>query len=399
MKKYLRQLARDYAETLKKYQADSQEAVLVEAYELGRQAIAKGLGVLEMVRVQHQALERFEWPAMKGVAKTDFLKFINAFFMESLSPFEVTHRGFRETNIRLHHAINTLERRNVDLGRINRELHAEIAQRRRTEKALRESERHLRDLFDEAHRMEESLRGLSNQILHAQEEERKRVSRELHDDVGQSLVGVSVTLAALRMETAAKNGGIEKKLEEAQRLLEEAMMTVHDFARELRPATLDQLGLLPALRSYLEDFAKRTGLRVELNGHPDAEALDGDRRLVLYRIAQESLTNVAKHARATGVKVTIAKVHTGITLEIADNGKSFQQKKGTAPKPTQRLGLLGMQERVRLVNGTFDVRAFPGKGTTVIATVPFGISDIRSEHGLKKNGHPRRRALARPSMR
>ena len=79
MKKYLRQLARDYAETLKKYQADSQEAVLVEAYELGRQAIAKGLGVLEMVRVQHQALERFEWPAMKGEAKTDFLKLSEGF--------------------------------------------------------------------------------------------------------------------------------------------------------------------------------------------------------------------------------------------------------------------------------------------------------------------------------
>lgn len=307
-----------------------------------------------------------------------------------------THRGFRKTNIRLHHLINTLERRNLDLARINRELNREIIQRKRTEKALRESENHLRELFDEAHRMEENLRSLSNQILNAQEEERKHVSRELHDDVGQSLVGVSMALASMSHGTTDKKGDMEDKLREAQHLLEQAMKTVHDFARELRPATLDQLGLLPALRAYLDEFSKRTGLRIEFKGDPAAEDLGGEQRIVLYRIAQESLTNVAKHAHATSVRVTLQKARDGIRMEVADDGRSFREKPGKDRAGTRRLGLLGMRERARLVNGTFEVRPCPGKGTTTCTMVPFALPRGMSlpdqpGNGRRTNGHPARR--------
>src|SRR5207247_6861813 len=137
-----------------------------------------------------------------------------------------------------------LEKRNVDLAEINRELQGEIRERKRTEKALRESEGHLRRLFNEARRMEENLRKLSNQILHAQEEERKRISRELHDKVGQALTAVSVNLQLLKQKAAKVGKGLDATVAETQNLLGQTMENVHRFSYELRPAMLDDLGLV-----------------------------------------------------------------------------------------------------------------------------------------------------------
>jgi len=212
---------------------------------------------------------------------------------------------------------------------------------------------------------EEAWRQLSNKILHAQEDERRRISRELHDETGQALTAISVTLAALKHdEAAAKSKFFEKKLAETQNLLEKTMESIHHFARELRPALLDELGLVPALRSHIKSFAERTGLRVRLRANAVAEGLDGDQKTVLFRVAQESLTNVAKHARATHVNVVFRKAGEHLLMEIVDNGKSFHVSP-TGAKRKQRLGLLGMQERVRLVNGRFVIKPQPGRGTTV----------------------------------
>lgn len=370
-KDHLRRLSRRYAATLRKYLANEQEAVLAEAYDLGRLAIARGLGVLDMARVHHQALEVSGWPGVGDTGRNSVLKAAHSFFLESLSPFEVTHRGFRETNLRLQQLIATLEKRNLDLAEINRELQMEIGERKRTEKALRESGQHLRELFNEARRMEERLRNLSNQILHAQEEERKRISRELHDEVGQALMAISVTLAALKQNGAAPGASAHRKLADAQQMLQATMETVHDFARELRPTMLDELGLLPALRSYLKGFARRTGLAVQFRGNALTEKLNGDQKTVLYRVAQESLTNVAKHAGASRVAVSIRKVRDRIAMEIADNGRSFREKPEHSHPGKMRLGLLGMQERVRLVNGRFMIQPRLGRGTTVRVVIPF----------------------------
>jgi len=333
--------------------------------------------VLKVARVHHQVLERC-LPA-SGVPKVpaDSIRFRAAetFLLEALSPFEITHRGFRETNEKLQRLIHVLERRNADLASMNRALETEIAGRKRTERALRESEKHYRDLFNEARQMEENLRRLSNQVLSAQEEERKRISRELHDEVGQALTAVSVTLATLKSCDAGLSGAVNPKLAEAQRLLRETMETVHGFARELRPSVLDELGLLPALRSYLKGFADRTGLEVRFQSNPAAEQLGPDEKTVLFRVAQESLTNVAKHAQATQVALNIRKVKKGISMEVSDNGKSFRTgaKQARGSRGKRRLGLLGMQERVRLVNGEFTLRARPSVGTTVRVVVPLRV--------------------------
>jgi len=386
----LREFERRYATTLRRFLANEAEALLEEAYELGRTAIARSSGVLDMARVHQQAIQellRQESPAHKqGWA----LKAAETFFLESLSPFEATHRGFRETNLKLQQLIATLEKRNLDLAEANRELEVEIGQRKRTEKALRKSEEHFRELFNEARRMEENLRSLSNQILHAQEEERKRISRELHDEVGQALTAVSVTLATLKNDRTDSLSLIGRKIGDAQQLLQQSMEAVHGFARELRPTILDELGLVPALRSCLKAFAERTGLIVRLRANPVAEQLNSEQKTVLFRVAQESLTNVAKHAEASRVEVLIRKLGDGIRMDVADNGKSFRDNPRQRAKGKKRLGLLGMQERVRLVNGTFAVKPDPGRGTTIRVVIPFkSLSALLLSKQIRDGGHRR----------
>jgi signal transduction histidine kinase len=223
-------------------------------------------------------------------------------------------------------------------------------------------------LFNEARIMENNLRNLSNQVLDVQENERKRISRELHDEAGQALTAISVTLAGLR-RNGHSSATREQLLHDAQRLLQSTMDTLHNFARELRPAVLDELGLLPALRSYLKAFAARSGLRVRFQADAAAEELSDSGKTVLFRVAQESLTNVAKHAQATRVNVNLHKIDNRVCMTIADNGKSFRPAKN-ASKRKQRLGLLGMQERVRLVSGQFAIRPQFGIGTTVEVSIP-----------------------------
>jgi signal transduction histidine kinase len=178
-------------------------------------------------------------------------------------------------------------------------------------------------------------------------------------------------LAAMRNNGAAKSEELSRKIAATQRLLEITMETVHDFARELRPAILDELGLLPALRSSLNGFARRTGLRVRFRGSASAEKLSNEQKTVLFRIAQESLTNVAKHAQASRVDIVLRKAEGGLCMEIADNGKSFRSVPHQSVRSKQGLGLLGMQERVRLVNGRFNINPDPSRGTTVRVVVPF----------------------------
>ena len=359
-----RKLSRQYLATLCRYLDRQQESLLEEAYELGRKASAGGLGVLDMARNHQRALTSCLSHPLSAEAKTRVFKAAEVFFMEALSPFEATHRGFREANLELHLLNAELERRNVELTK-------EITERKRAEAELRQSREHYRTLFNQACVMQENLRNLSNQILHVQEEERKHISRELHDEVGQSLTAINTNLTMLQRNGAVDGALLKKKIADTQSLLQQTMETVHRFARELRPAMLDELGLLPALRCYLKNFAGRTGLRVRFEGSPEAEHLNDDQKTVVYRVTQESLTNVAKHAQASRVQVSVRKLTRGLQVEIKDNGKAFEVDRQLAGRGRKRLGLLGMQERVRLVNGHFAVESAPGKGTAVRVEIPF----------------------------
>ena len=372
MTRFLRSLSWRYAATLRRFLVRQEEVHLQRAYEIGRKALGWNLGILDVARIHQQALALYLPPSVSPTNRRRSLKAAEIFFMETLSPFEAAHRGFREANVKLHQLNAALEGRNAELAVMNRELATEVRDRKRTEKELRESERHYRQLFHQACIMQKKLQDLSNQILHAQEEERTRISRELHDQVGQALTAIHINLSMLQRQRDGA-GEIEvshEKIADTQELLEQAMDTVHAFARELRPTMLDELGLLPALRSYMKGFAQRSGHRVHFYCNTNAEDLTSEGKTVLFRVAQESLTNVAKHAQATRVDVTLRKTKSAVRMEIKDNGKAFPVHQARSGSGKMRLGLLGMQERTRLVDGSFSVKSVPGKGTTVCVEIP-----------------------------
>lgn len=260
----------------------------------------------------------------------------------------------------------------------NRELKLEIGVRQKAELALKKSETHYAQLFEQSLLMQDQLRHLSRQLLVAHEDERKRISRELHDEIVQTLVGINVHLAALMMRAPSNLKDLRKHIGRTQRLVEKSVEIVHRFARELRPNVLDDLGLIPALNSYIKEFSKRTGLSVRIKTVAEVEELDGDQRTVLYRIAQSALTNVHKHARATVATVTIRQLSDAIRMEIHDNGISFQVDKVLDARRYKRLGLLGSRERVEMIGGKFGILSAPGKGTTISAEIPIKGNKLKS---------------------
>ena len=264
------------------------------------------------------------------------------------------------------------QRRMEILADTNLELRREIIRRQKVEESLKQSEQHQRRLLEQAHLMQEQLRHLSRQVLRAQEEERKRISRELHDVIAQTLTGINIRLATLKKDAAVNTKGLGRNIALTQRLVEKSVDIVHRFARELRPAVLDDLGLIPALHSFVKTFSERTRLHVQLKAFAGVEQLDIAKRTVLFRVAQEALTNVARHAQASRVEVSIQELADRIGLKIKDDGKSFSVERQLHAKTGKRLGLLGMRERVEMVGGTFCVESTPGKGTTIQVAIPFG---------------------------
>ena len=276
------------------------------------------------------------------------------------------------TNITARKTAEDAQRRLEVLTASNRKLEQEIARRRTVEESLRKSEQHQSRLLVQSHLMQEKLRQLSRKVLWAQEEERKRISRELHDVIAQTLAGINVRLATLKRGVGSNTKDFDRHLAQTQKLVEKSVNIVHQFARELRPAVLDDLGLVPALHSFLKNYTTQTGIRSHLTAFAGIEQLDPTRRTVLFRVAQEALTNVARHAHASRVDVSIQKLPEGICLTVKDAGCSFDVDQALHVNRGKRLGLLGMRERLEMVGGHFEIMSAPGQGTTVTAKIPFG---------------------------
>jgi signal transduction histidine kinase len=170
---------------------------------------------------------------------------------------------------------------------------------------------------------------------------------------------------------------VRRKIVPVRRQVEKAVQTVHQFARDLRPAMLDDLGLVSALHSHLKVFSKRTAIKVRLTAFARVDSMDNDKLTMLYRVAQEALTNVEKHAQASVVNLAIRKARSFVRLEISDDGKAFDVVRFSNSKVVDRLGLTSMRERVEMFGGRFSVVSIPGTGTTVRADVPFGKNKMR----------------------
>jgi len=338
-----------------------------------------GIKTLDLARIHEQALTSVVVPSYSPGIRDEMVRRAGTFFAEAITPIEKTHRTARDANVHLNQVVQTLSQRSVELTAANRQLKQEILRRKSAEESLRKSEQHYTQLLEQSRYMQEQLRLLSRQLLLAQEEERKKISRELHDVIAQTLTSINVQLATLKKEAAIDARGLERNIARTQKLVEKSVNVVHRFARELRPTVLDDLGLIPALHTFMKSFREETGIRVSLSAPAAVEQVNGDKRVVLYRVAQEALTNVARHAQASHAQVKIQKRDGDICMKIKDDGKGFEGERVLHRKRSKRLGLIGMRERLEMVGGTFSVISAPGKGTTVLVRIPLMNKHIGGE--------------------
>ena len=289
----------------------------------------------------------------------------NASLQIEISERKLAENALKQAQAQLKHHAEELEElvaeRTSELTVTNTRLEASVD-------FIKKGKEEYRLLLLESQITQKKLSFLTRQIITAQEEERKEISRELHDGVVQTLVAINIKLSALFNEATATQ---KRKLARIQQLVKDSENEAHRFARELRPAVLDDLGLIPALRGYSSSIQERKKIKIKLTAFEGVEALGSNERTVLFRVAQEALTNVVRHARATHVEMVISKSLGAIRMEIRDNGKSFPVEKTFLAKNPKRLGLVGMKERIEMVGGTLAIESTPGKGTTVRVQVPF----------------------------
>jgi|SRR5438477_3541211 len=213
-----------------------------------------------------------------------------------------------------------------------------------------------------------TLQRLSSQLINAQEEERRSIARELHDEVGQVLTAIKVELAIAQRAIEAE-GGRAQVLQDARSIADGALHTVRDLSHLLHPPLLDDLGLPAAIEWYLRGFGKRHRLHVDLLHDSMPDRLTPDTEAAAYRIVQEALTNVAKHADATLCRVYLQRLPNTVLITIEDNGQGFDLA-AAAQAADRGLGLIGIRERVSQLQGTLRLESAPGKGTRLTVELP-----------------------------
>jgi PAS domain S-box-containing protein len=239
----------------------------------------------------------------------------------------------------------------------------DITERRRAEEGLRKSN--------------EQLRALSARLQTAREEERTRVAREIHDEMGQSLTALKMDISWLARKMPKGPASWLQRAETMAQLVDATIDMVRKISAQLRPGMLDDLGLKAAMEWQLQEFQSRTGIKCKFNSNREEFSLNREYRTAAFRIFQETLTNVARHANTSRVEVGLSDRDGSLILEVRDHGKGITKRKISSP---QSLGILGMRERALLLGGEFQVRGIPGKGTTVTVKIP-----SRRKQGGRKN--------------
>jgi len=301
-----RELGEQYRRALEDYLDDGGEAALARAYELGRKAAVDGLGVLEMAALHQEALRTCVLPLAALEVRAKAAEAAQAFFRESLSPFEMTHRASREAN--------------VALRRLNERL----------------------------------------------EEESKRIAHTLHDEAAQLLASVHIALDGMSRDLPPS---ARSRLEEIRGLLDRIEGELRRLSHELRPTMLDDLGLVPALQFLAEGVAKRTGLSVAVSGSTHGR-LPPAVETALYRITQEALTNAVRHAHPAHVKIQLQREARAVRCSIADDGVGFDVAAVLAHRGGPGLGLVGIRERLDALRGSLQIASTPGRGTRVHVAIP-----------------------------
>ena len=245
-------------------------------------------------------------------------------------------------------------------------------------KELKRRDEMRQQLLDKVINGEKMRQQLLNKVINAGEEERKRIARELHDQTGQSLTSLIVGLKVLENQITPET---QKSVADLKQLATMTLTEIHNMALELRPSSLDELGLIAALRQYTREYASKFDIDTDFQAIGlEEKRLPPMMEIALYRIVQEALTNVVKHAAATKVGVLMNPKGNSIVTIVEDNGKGFDVKKVLSSRKSEhRLGLYGMQERASVIGGVLTVESTPGRGTTIFVEVPFG-----EERGLNE---------------
>ncbi|MDX2109147.1 MAG: sensor histidine kinase [Verrucomicrobiota bacterium] len=342
----------------------------VRMHSLGRAALSEGLTMKDLALVHERALVALAQSFNFGDIASGSISRASYFFTQTMIPVEAAWFATQTSIQVLKERNETLRSHTIAMAKETKKLEREIALRIAGEEAILKAKHQYEQLYLESQIMHKKLTLLTRQILSVQEDERKEISRELHDEVVQTLVGVNVELAALSKGASIGSHLLQSKIARTQKLVEKSVKAVHRFARDLRPAVLDDLGLIPALNSYNKTVMERNKVHIRLSAIAAVETLSNARRTVLYRVAQEALTNVIRHACATHVTMNISEGVGTICMAIHDDGKSFDVKKVFMSRNSKRLGLLGMRERVEMVGGTLSIESETDKGTTVKAEIP-----------------------------
>ncbi len=242
------------------------------------------------------------------------------------------------------------------------------------ERSLLKRERQMKLLYEKAEMMRENLRLVSMEMLKVQEDERRKIGRELHDEIGQLLATIKVNLELMKKNFSLQDeSAVKAKISDTEKVAGEMFGRIRQFLKELRPLALSEMGILSSIERLLKEYTERTGIETYLtDDNSDIESLNNEKKTVLFRVIQESLTNIAKHAQARVVTVELRKDDGNILVDVVDDGKGFEIEKVESPRHDRGMGLLGMQERVNLVHGEFRVMSTPGHGTSVQAKIPIG---------------------------
>jgi signal transduction histidine kinase len=256
----------------------------------------------------------------------------------------------------------------IELSKVNTELKAQINERERTEEALRESEK--------------LLRHLSSRLLTTQETERRRMSRELHDELMQSLAGLKLGLSFIESQL---RGGQIPVMEECKSLshhIDAMIENVRRLSRDLSPLLLEDLGLSAALRWLINNLAKNYNIKTLVDIPSIDHLFPKESRIMIYRICQEALTNIGKHAQASNLIVAIQCQNGSATFSLEDDGKGFDLYQVVSKSSVERgLGLMTMDERVRLLGGSLDIQSQEGKGTRLSFVIPIALTPTLSPVG------------------
>lgn len=303
-----------YSAALLEYTENPGEAALGCAYKLGREAIEEGKSLLEISAAHHQALQEIVSGARDSRTHKELLRAGADFLAESLSPYEMAHRGFQE-------AVKALRRLNETL-----------------------------------------------------EEEIKRIAHAVHDEGGQLLVAVHIALAEL---AASLPTAQREKLSQIDKLLNQVETQLRRFSHELRPAVLDDLGWLAAIRFLAASVSKRTSIPIEVHTRIKGR-FSGSLETALYRIVQEALTNAIKHARPKKIRINLRKETQMLCCSIQDDGVGFDLRAVQSKRAREGLGLIGIQERLNALDGILSIDSAPGCGTTVCIRLPMEVPDANS---------------------